>query len=749
MLATHALLEPSDQPVRADAVAAVSPDAVGGAPRASHAGSASLNGQATDPPGAAPGSAWAVARAGLSEVSAGLGWLWRGLRKATLVLTHAVMRPGVGLMRRSPYRLKFALVALCVMLPLAVMAFFIHSLLSERIARIDQELEGVVWIRALNSVEVELTRVAMSDPSWPLRAYAPQAEAFARLARLPWSPLEVPKPPEVLLKALDTFQTDCPRPTTDMARQDLAGMTCIAHLRDWVYDNSGLVLDPRLESYYLGHLVAVGVPQLALALRRLSVSLRVDSHRREAEWLQVLEEVQRRLDAMQQDVSRLQRSAGPWHPILGPLDLLELQVKTWHELTLSRRLGDPVLMQELLSAHAARFEAAAQAAQEALEAELRRQRVEAADMRLAVIGGLLFGCLSMFYLFTAFYVATLKDIGQLERATRHVLRNTGSDVPDLDVSRLRLPSHDELSAVSDAFVAFAQRLVGDNQRLRQLEVQLSSEKAHAEASLQELRQAQASLVQSEKLASLGSLVAGVAHEVNTPLGVAVTSTSQWRDEARDVERLLTSRSLRQPDLERFLQSLTVHGDLVARNLGRASDLIKSFKTMSVDQSSEARRRFELTDYVQDVLRSLHSLHARRPIQVLFHSAGPVTLDSYPGALAQVLTNLLSNSLAHAFAPDEPGQITIQVGPGPEGWAFLSFADSGQGIPPENMARIFDPFFTTARASGGSGLGLSIVHTLVTQSLQGRIEVRSQPGQGCSFELHLPLQVRVASPTSAS
>lgn len=735
MLATHALLEPSDQPERADAAAAFSPDSAGEASRAGLAGSASLKAQAANPPDVVP-------------APAGLGWLWHRLRKATLVVIQAVMRPGVGLMRRSPYRLKFALVALCVMLPLAVMALFIHSLLSERIARIDQELEGVVWIRALNSVEVELTRVAMSDPSWPLRAYAPQTEAFARLARLPWSPLEVPKPPEVLLKALDTFQTDCPRPTTDMARQDLPGMTCIAHLRDWVYDNSGLVLDPRLESYYLGHLVAVGVPQLAIALRRMSVSLRVDSHRREAEWLQVLEEVLRRLDAMQQDVARLQGSGGPWHPILGPLDLMELQVRTWHELTLSRRLGDPVLMQELLSAHASRFEAGVQAAEQALETELRRQRVEASDMRLAVIGGLLFGCLSMFYLFTAFYVATLRDIGQLERATRHVLRNAGADVGEIDVSRLRLPSHDELSAVSDAFVAFAQRLVGDNQRLRQLEVQLSSEKAHAEASLQELRQAQASLVQSEKLASLGALVAGVAHEVNTPLGVAVTSTSQWRDEARDVSRLLSSGALRQPDLERFLQSLTVHGELVARNLGRASDLIKSFKTMSVDQSSEARRRFELSDYVQDVLRSLHSLHARRPIQVLFHSAATVTLDSYPGALAQVLTNLLSNALSHAFAPEDAGQITIQVGPGPDGWARLSFADSGRGIPAEHLARIFDPFFTTARSRGGSGLGLSIVHTLVTQRLQGRITVHSEPGQGCRFELLLPLQVRATPASSA-
>lgn len=655
---------------------------------------------------------------------------------------NAVIGPGVRLMRRSPYKLKFALVAACVLLPLGAMALAIHSFLSERIERIERERDGLVWIQALNGVDVELTRLAMTDPSWPTRAYVPQAEAFTRLARLPWSPLQNARPPENLLKALETFQTDCPRPTTDMARQDLAGMSCLAHLRDWIYDSSGLVLDPKLESYYLGHLVAVSFPQLAQALRRLPVSLRVDSVRRESEWLQVLEEVLRRLDAVQQDAARLRHSSVPWPQIVEPLEALESQVRHWHDQTLSRRLGDRAQMQQVLASHAARFQAGAEAAEEALRLELTRQRVWAGELRLIVIGAVLFGGLSMLYLFTAFYVATLKDIGQLERATREVLQESRTPLSELDVARLRLPSHDELSAISDAFVAFALRLVADNQRLRQLEVQLSREKAHAEAALDELNQTQATLVQSEKMASLGALVAGVAHEVNTPLGVAVTSTSHWREEAQHVAQLLASGTLRQRDLEQFLQSLSVHGDLVGRNLARASDLIKSFKTMSVDQSSEARRRFDLHDYVREVLRSLHSMHSRRPIEVMLRGQAGITLDSYPGALAQVLTNLMSNALTHAFEPEASGRIEIDVDAGPVGWAHLCFADSGQGIAKDHLARVFDPFFTTARSRGGSGLGLSIVYTLVTQRLQGRIEVHSLPGQGCRFDLLLPLQIGV-------
>ena len=684
----------------------------------------------------------------LSPAPATLG-LGAQLLRTLQAALGLLIGPGVSLMRRSPYKLKFALVAVCVLLPLCAMALVIHRFLSERIEGIDQELDGLVWIQALNSVDVELARQAMTDPSWPTRAYVPQSVAFARLTRLPWSPLENARPPPNLLKALETFQTDCPRPTTDMARQDLPGMTCIAQMRNWIYDNSGLVLDPKLESYYLGHMVAVGVPQLAVGLRRLSVSLHVDSGRRDSEWLQVLDEVLRDLDALQQDVTRQQRVPGPSSPILDTLAGLESQVRTWHDLTLSRRLGDRARMQEVLAANAPRFEASVEAIEQALRSELARQRVLAGEQRLFVIGALLFGGLSMLYLFTAFYVATLKDIGQLEQATRNVLRRAGSEVSDLDVARLHLPSHDELSAISDAFVAFALRLVTDNQRLRQLEVQLSSEKVHAEAALRDLEQTQASLVQSEKMASLGALVAGVAHEVNTPLGVAVTSTSHWRDEALQVTRQLATGALRQRDLELFLQSLEAHGDLVARNLARASDLIKSFKTMSVDQSSEARRRFELHDYVRDVLRSLHAMHSRRPVEVLLHGAASVTLDSYPGALAQVLTNLMSNALTHAFAGDEAGRITIDVGPAAAGWARLRFADSGRGIAQEHLARIFDPFFTTARSRGGSGLGLSIVYTLVTQRLQGRIEVQSQLGQGCCFELLLPQQVALSSPPPAA
>lgn len=653
----------------------------------------------------------------------------------------ALLAPGVGLMRRSRYKLKFALVAVCVLLPLGVMTLAIDRFLSERIERIEQELLGLPMIQALNKVDFDLTHRALADPAGPEGAMALQSEAYEGLAQQLESASEDWMPPRTLLLSLRRYRTDCPRPTTDLARLDLPGMTCLAHLRDWAYDSSGLVLDPKLESYYLGRLVTVSFPQLALALRRLPVAVRTTGSLGLSEWNRVIEEVLRRLDEIQQIVSRLHRSALPWQQIVWPVDAMESRLQSWVDLSLSHRLEDRLQMTESLASDARLFMAGAEAADRALEGELSRQIEQARELRLVVVGALLFGGLSMLYLFSAFYVATMKDIGQLEYATREVLQGTLAQTIDLDVTGLQLPSHDELSAISDAFVAFAVRLIGDNQHLRQLEANLMREKTHAETALKELHQAQASLIQAEKMASLGALVAGVAHEVNTPLGVAVTSTSHWRDDAQQITRQLASGALRQRDLEQFLTSLAVHGDLTARNLSRASELIMSFKTMSVDQSSEARREFDLHDYVRDVLRSLHAMHARRPIEVLLHSNARVTLDSYPGALAQVLTNLLSNALTHAFAAAEPGRIMIDVELDKPGWARLCFADSGRGIEADHLSRIFDPFFTTARSVGGSGLGLSIVYSLVTQRLQGRIEVRSQPGQGCRFELLLPLHIK--------
>lgn len=258
--------------------------------------------------------------------------------------------------------------------------------------------------------------------------------------------------------------------------------------------------------------------------------------------------------------------------------------------------------------------------------------------------------------------------------------------------------------------------------------------------LERLRQAQAQLVQSEKLASLGALVAGVAHEINTPVGVGVTAASTLQAKAAQLQALHDGGNMRRSDLDRFIGVATESTRIILTNLHRAADLIQSFKQVAVDQSSGERRHFELKGYLDEVLLSLGPRLRKGGHAVSVDCPDGLFVDSYPGALAQIVTNLCSNSLMHAYAAGERGHIALAVrqdGP----WIELRYRDDGCGIPPENLPRVFDPFFTTRRGSGGSGLGMHIVYNLVTQMLGGSIELHSTPGQGVDFHVRFPAAAR--------
>ncbi|WP_374434802.1 two-component regulator propeller domain-containing protein [Inhella sp.] len=252
-----------------------------------------------------------------------------------------------------------------------------------------------------------------------------------------------------------------------------------------------------------------------------------------------------------------------------------------------------------------------------------------------------------------------------------------------------------------------------------------------------LQQAQAQLVEHAKLASLGQLVAGVAHEVNTPLGIAVTASSHLLERTQQVQAELQAQRLSRGGLAGFLQEAEHTGQVLEQNLRRAAGLIEHFKEVSVDRTSDGQRRFELGPYLDELLESLRPSWKHRPVGVECAVEPGLWMDSFPGALGQVLSNLVQNALLHAFAPEQPGQIRIRAERLGESQLRLEVADDGRGIPAEHLARVFDPFFTTKRGQGGTGLGLHISYNLVVQKLQGLIRVHSAPGQGCRFELLLP------------
>lgn len=262
--------------------------------------------------------------------------------------------------------------------------------------------------------------------------------------------------------------------------------------------------------------------------------------------------------------------------------------------------------------------------------------------------------------------------------------------------------------------------------------------------LDELRQTQDQLVQTEKMASLGSLVAGVAHEINTPLGIGVTAASTLSGRAEELRDSLKAETLTASELNRFLELVEQTTAIILNNLQRGATLVQSFKQVAVDQSTAEHRSFGVRSYLEEILLSLRPKLKKTRVEVELDCDPDLEIDSYPGALSQIITNLVVNALTHAFEPDQDGQILIRVRPTDEG-LNLEFRDDGRGITADVLPRIFDPFFTTRRGAGGSGLGLHIIFNLVTQQLGGRIRADSTPGQGTVFTLNIKSFAHVKQP----
>lgn len=254
--------------------------------------------------------------------------------------------------------------------------------------------------------------------------------------------------------------------------------------------------------------------------------------------------------------------------------------------------------------------------------------------------------------------------------------------------------------------------------------------------LDQLKQTQRQLVASEKMASLGNLVAGVAHEINTPLGIGVTAASHLRSESERLLRSLDANRLSRADLQEFAQVAVESSDLVLKNLDRASKLVRSFKLVAVDQSSEERRLVAMRAYIEEVVFTLKPRLKRTQHQVRVLGSPDIVLQTYPGSISQVFLNLITNSLMHAFGDHEEGTIDIEVTETPVA-VVIYYRDSGTGMPESVRDRVFEPFFTTKRGLGGSGLGMHIVYNLVTQLMRGEIVCESSPGNGVRFIITLP------------
>ncbi|MGF7173256.1 sensor histidine kinase [Azospirillum doebereinerae] len=262
-----------------------------------------------------------------------------------------------------------------------------------------------------------------------------------------------------------------------------------------------------------------------------------------------------------------------------------------------------------------------------------------------------------------------------------------------------------------------------------------------ETAYAELKETQDHLVQAEKMASLALLVAGVAHEINTPVGIAFGCASHLSGRTKALGDAFEAGTMKRSDLTAYVAAAGESSRLIQQNLTRAAELIQSFKRVAVDQTSEERRRFDLLAYLEEIVTSLGPTLRKTPHRVAIACSPGIVLDSFPGALSQVVTNLVMNALTHAF-PDGTGRMVeghmvIDVDDPGDGEVIVRFSDDGVGIPEEHRSRVFEPFFTTRRGTGGSGLGLHIVFNLATRTLGGRISVDSTPGDGTTFTLRIP------------
>ncbi len=260
--------------------------------------------------------------------------------------------------------------------------------------------------------------------------------------------------------------------------------------------------------------------------------------------------------------------------------------------------------------------------------------------------------------------------------------------------------------------------------------------AETQSALERLQETQNQLVQAEKLASLGGLVAGIAHEINTPVGNTFTAATLLQDEVGVLAGKFASGSLKRSDFETFVQGSVEAVRIIVTNTSRAANLIQSFKMIAVDQSSGEIRELEMLSYLNEVMLSLRPLLRRGQVEAIIDCPPELRVVTAPGELAQVITNLVSNAVLHAFEPNQPGELKLSVRV-VGGNVELRCRDSGKGMNADVLGKIFDPFFTTRRGSGGSGLGMHIVYNIVEQTLGGRIAVHSAPGEGTEFVITFP------------
>ena len=299
-----------------------------------------------------------------------------------------------------------------------------------------------------------------------------------------------------------------------------------------------------------------------------------------------------------------------------------------------------------------------------------------------------------------------------------------------------------LEQQKDELIANQRELRQENENRQYIEDELRKRNAELANSMGNLQLAKDQLAESERMASLGGLVAGITHDVNTPLGVGVTAASFLQERLGNLKTSFEEKSLTTKNMENFINEAEQTANLLLTNLNRASELIASFKQVAVDQTSETEREINLNDYIRDIIKSLKPSFKHSNHEIVVNCPEDLYIRCAPGAIAQIVTNMIVNSLVHGFEDTNDGKISLDVS-ADNNTIEMRYRDNGKGLSNDDLDKLFDAFFTTKRGEGGSGLGTHIMYNLVTQSLSGHIEAQSKPGDGLQYTIRFPMKGKPA------
>ena len=294
----------------------------------------------------------------------------------------------------------------------------------------------------------------------------------------------------------------------------------------------------------------------------------------------------------------------------------------------------------------------------------------------------------------------------------------------------------DLEQQKDELILKQRELRQENENRQFIEDELRKRNTELADSMETLKLAKDQLVESERMASLGGLVAGIAHDVNTPLGVGVTAASFMQERIKSLQEDFDTKKLTSKTMTSFLTEAQQTSSLLLSNLNRASELVSSFKQVAVDQTSEAERDVDVLQYINEVVQSLQPNLKKTDHKINIDCPEDLIIKCAPGAIAQIFTNMIMNSVIHGFESKPMGTIDIHVSEKDDN-IHIDYKDDGKGLSEEDLQKHFDAFFTTRRGKGGSGLGTHIMYNLVTQTLNGQIEAFSEPDSGLQYKISFP------------